>query len=64
MIKFSLNFEIEYEEESNKFFCDCLSYPGVMAYGDTCSEAYLAALSLLGNVLKDKHEHDESVVPS
>ncbi len=57
-----MNFNIEVEqEEDGRWLSEVLELPGVLAYGQTRSEAIARAQALALRVVADRLEHGETV---
>ncbi len=57
-----MNFSIEVEqEEDGRWLSEVLELPGVLAYGQTQSEAITRAQALALRVVADRLEHGEAV---
>jgi predicted RNase H-like HicB family nuclease len=57
-----MNFSIEVEqEEDGRWLSEVLELPGVLAYGQTRSEAIARAQALALRVVADRLEHGETV---
>ncbi len=57
-----MNFNIEVEqEEDGRWLSEVLELPGVLAYGQTRSEAIARAQTLALRVVADRLEHGETV---
>jgi predicted RNase H-like HicB family nuclease len=57
-----MNFSIEVEqEEDGRWLSEVLELPGVLAYGQTQSEAIARAQALALRVVADRLEHGETV---
>jgi predicted RNase H-like HicB family nuclease len=60
----SINFAIEIErEDDGRWIAEIPTLPGVMAYGDTETEAVRSVHALAFHVLADKIAHDTAAAP-
>ncbi len=55
-----LSVEVE-QEEDGRWLCEIPELPGVLAYGETRSEAVIRAQVLALRVIADRLEHGESL---
>lgn len=56
-----MNFTIEYEQETDgRWLAEVIELPGVLAYGQSSTEALAKAKALALRVLADRLEHGET----